>query len=172
MKRLMRELRKGTQEWVPAANVGNAGKNDKTRGLWAKAFIRQYVKDHADWDPEKCVAKIDPNPLLVYYMLYVAKWINRTVNPDLPVQQPLEFSTFAAYWREYKEKPLVHEGTTYKIVVRPPRYSMNACMICNINNIYCVIYFPGQVLLVKYVLVYFVVNVMLKPRTRETRSNT
>ena len=129
MKKLCASLRKGDNSWVP--HTPKEGNHVQSKGIWATSFIRRFIIDNCDWHPENSKVLLDPNPLLVYYMLYVDKWINRHVCADQAAQGPLRFTHFCRLWNEFKSKPLTHNGSTYKIVVRPPRYlSIYECVTC------------------------------------------
>ena len=85
----MAALRKGEQAWIPDNIVDDNHVNAK--GMWCKSWIRNFILENVDWHPTDSTALLDPNPLLVYYMIYIAKWNNRYVHPDEATRGPLMF---------------------------------------------------------------------------------
>ena len=119
MKKVLWNLRRGDTEWVGDDSRGRRV-DPNSRGEWAEAWMRDFVRETCDWMPDKSVVQIDPNPIEVYHMLYTAKWNNREhhVSDD---RAALKFSRFADIWRKFVKKPFPHEGQTYTIEIRPPR---------------------------------------------------
>ena len=119
MKKVLRNIRRGDTEWVN--DTARQKRSDPySRGAWAKAWMREFVRDTCDWMPDKSEVQIDPNPVEVYHMLYCAKWNNRDKH-ESDDRAALGPSHFADLWRDFKKEPFTHEGKTYTIVVRPPR---------------------------------------------------
>ena len=142
MKRLLAALRRGDAEWEGSANSESM---QGRRGVCAEAWMRDFVRETAEWNPDKSIASLDPNPVevqnhptvaththhthtcphihaQVYHMLYVAKWHTRVWCDSGPVDNALEFSQFSKIWRDFKKKPFPHEGHVYAIKERPPKY--------------------------------------------------
>ena len=55
--------------------------------------MRDFVRETADWQPNLQLAYLDPNPVEVYHMLYVAKWENRS-KTTADTRAPLKISQF------------------------------------------------------------------------------
>ena len=120
MKKVLRNLRRGDTEWV-GDGTRDRRSDPGSRGDWAEAWMRDFVRDTCDWMPDKSQVQIDPNPIEVYHMLYTAKWNNRE-HHDSDDRAALKFSRFSEIWKEFVKKPFAHKGKTYSIFIRPPRY--------------------------------------------------
>ena len=62
MKKVLAALRRGDSEWVVDASTAN---QQGRRGMWAEAWMRDFVRETADWHPEDSTALLDPNPVEV-----------------------------------------------------------------------------------------------------------
>ena len=90
--------------------------------------MRDFVRETADWQPNLQLAYLDPNPVEVYHMLYVAKWENRS-KTTADTRAPLKISQFGNIWRKFKKKPFAHEGKMYQLQIRPARTGFT-CKTC------------------------------------------
>lgn len=75
MKRLLASLRRGDAEWQ-----GNNICDPMTgrRGVWAEAWMRAFVIETADWEPNKNNALLDPNPTEV--CAWCVYWLGKLWN--------------------------------------------------------------------------------------------
>ena len=62
MKKVLVALRRGNSEWVVDSSTSN---KQGRRGIWAKAWMRDFVSETAEWHPDDSTALLDPNPIEV-----------------------------------------------------------------------------------------------------------
>ena len=115
VKRVMAALNRGENEWVPTNGGTKLGRND-SRGQQVDCWLRNYVQDFTEKNPAKCRISLEPISVADLHALYVSE---RRLLDNCCDFDPIEYSWFCTKFAKFMVAGVFHEGTHYKLEMRP-----------------------------------------------------
>ena len=116
VKRVLALIRKGCTSWT-TDNSKTMGPSNQ-RAMYASAWMRQHILDHADQMPHKCLFRLDPVKRQDLHTVYKRHQI-------LCNHVALSYSRFCQVWKIFFHKGVFLDGINYKCEMRP---GMHACL--------------------------------------------
>ena len=116
VKRVLALIRKGCTSWTTDNSKTMDPSNQ--RAMYASAWMRQHILDHADQMPHKCLFRLDPVKRQDLHTVYKRHQI-------LCNHVALSYSRFCQVWKIFFHKGVFLDGINYKCEMRP---GMHACL--------------------------------------------
>ena len=124
VKRVLALIRQGCTTW--STNSSHTTGRPNQRGIYATAWMRQHILDHADQMPHKCLFRLDPVMRQDLHTVYKRHEV-------LCNHVALSYSRFCEVWKIFFHKGISLDGINYKCEMRPGIY---ACLCATFMHVF------------------------------------